>query len=42
MQFFQALVVNKVEKKMTDAGPEQSASADILRMTAEVVVSYVR
>ncbi len=27
---------------MTDAGPEQSASADILRMTAEVVVAYVR
>ena len=27
---------------MTDAGPEQSTSADILRMTAEVVAAYVR
>ena len=27
---------------MTDAGPEQSVSADILRLTAEVVVAYVR
>lgn len=27
---------------MTDAGPEQSTSADLLRMTAEVVAAYVR
>ncbi len=27
---------------MTDAGPEQATSADILRMTAEVVAAYVR
>ena len=27
---------------MTDAGPEQSTSDDILRMTAEVVAAYVR
>jgi predicted transcriptional regulator len=27
---------------MTDAGPEQSTSAEILRMTAEVVAAYVR
>ncbi len=27
---------------MTDAGPEQSRSADLLRMTAEVVAAYVR
>jgi predicted transcriptional regulator len=27
---------------MTDAGPEQSTPADILRMTAEVVAAYVR
>ena len=27
---------------MTDAGPEQSAPTDILRMTAEVVAAYVR
>lgn len=27
---------------MTDAGPEQSTSTDLLRMTAEVVVAYVR
>ena len=27
---------------MTEAGPEQSTSADLLRMTAEVVAAYVR
>ena len=27
---------------MTDAGPEQSTSADLLRMTAHVVAAYVR
>jgi predicted transcriptional regulator len=36
------LVANKLEKEMTDAGPEQSTSADLLRMTAEVVAAYVR
>jgi predicted transcriptional regulator len=30
------------KRKMTDAGPEQSTSADLLRMTAEVVAAYVR
>jgi len=43
MQFFKLLAANKVEKgNMTDAGPEQSSSADLLRMTAEVVAAYVR
>ncbi len=27
---------------MSDSGPEQSTSADLLRMTAEVVAAYVR
>lgn len=27
---------------MTDAGPERSTSADLLRMTAQVVAAYVR
>jgi predicted transcriptional regulator len=42
MQFSERWRAIKWKRKMTDAGPEHSTSADLLRMTAEVVAAYVR
>jgi predicted transcriptional regulator len=42
MQFSEGWQPIMWKRKMTDAGPEQSTSADLLRMTTEVVAAYVR